>query len=93
MSYTEFAKARNERHPMEREWFGRFMVSMGAVPAKPRHAVVGEHVTDVTINKYGDTKRLTTLIKKDRATGYRIGSIGDARDAFCNGTVWRSGGS
>jgi hypothetical protein len=62
------------------------MVSMGATPAKPRNVVVGEHITDVTINKYGDTKRLAALIKNDRATGYRIGSIGDARDAFCNTT-------
>jgi Family of unknown function (DUF5906) len=85
-SYTEYAKSRNERHPMAREWFGRFMVSMGGTPAKPRNVVVGEHITDVTINKYGDTKRLAALIKNDRATGYRIGSIGDARDAFCNTT-------
>lgn len=37
-SYTDFAKARNERHPMGREAFGRFMIRMGGQPAKPATA-------------------------------------------------------
>jgi hypothetical protein len=86
-SYSEFAKTKNERHPMAREWFGRFMASMGATPAKHRNGVVGEHVTDVTINhQRGDTKRLSALIKKPRATGYRIGTLTAARDAFSDFT-------
>ena len=59
---------------------------MGATPAKPRNAVVGEHTADVTVNQYGDTKRMAALIKQDRAHGYHLGSLGQARDAFCDTT-------
>ena len=43
-------------------------------------------MTDVTINKYGDTKRLTALIKKPFATGYRIGSLEQAQKEFRDAT-------
>jgi hypothetical protein len=85
-SYTEFAKAKNERHPMAREAFGTFMGHIGATPARPRNAVVGEHTADVPYNQYGDTKRMNALVKQDRATGYHLGTIGQARDAFCDTT-------
>ena len=42
----DFAKSRNERHPLARETFGRFMVGMGAVPARPLNEVVGERIAD-----------------------------------------------
>ncbi len=85
-SYAEYAKAKNERHPMAREAFGRFMISMGATTAKHRNGVVGEHVTDVTVNKYGDTKRLATLIKRPLATAYRTrhAGTGAKRVPRCN---------
>jgi hypothetical protein len=86
MSYAEFAKAKNERHPMEREAFGRFMVRMGATPARHRSGVVGEHQTDRPSGPYGDTRRTAALIEKTRATGYRIGTLDDARAAFINAT-------
>jgi hypothetical protein len=85
-SYTEFAKTKSERHPMAREAFGAFLGRMGATPAKHRHGIVGEHVTDVTINQHGDTKRMSALIKKKLATGYRVRSLREARDAFTDAT-------
>jgi hypothetical protein len=85
-SYSEFAKAKNERHPMAREWFGRFMVSMGAKTAKHRNGVVGEHVTDVKVNKYGDTKRLAALIERPLATAYRLGTLEQAQMGFRDAT-------
>jgi hypothetical protein len=85
-SYTEFAKAKNERHPMEREAFGRFMVSMGGKASKPRNAVVGEHITDVLINQHGDTTRKAALVRKERSTGYSLCDLKAARAAFTDAT-------
>jgi hypothetical protein len=85
-SYSDHAKARNERHPMTREKFGQFMVSMGAKYAQPRNAVVGEHIADVAKNQYGDTTRQAELVKKARATGYHLGTLGAARAAFATKT-------
>lgn len=84
-SYSEFAKARNERHPMAREWFGRFMIDMGAKYTQPRKAVMGEHLTD-SVNAYGVTSRKAALIEKDRATGYDLGNLKAARNAFIKAT-------
>ena len=81
-SYAEFAKAKNERHPMAREAFGRFMVQMGGKYQQPRNAVVGEHLTDVKINAKGDTTRKAKLIEKARATGYNFGPLEKSREAF-----------
>jgi hypothetical protein len=85
-SYSEFAKSRNERRQMAREAFGQFMVKIGGKYTQPRNAVVGEHITDVTINPYGDTTRKAALIEKKRATGYSIGTLQQARDAFQDAT-------
>lgn len=85
-SYFEFAKSRNERHPMEREWFGRFVIKMGGKPSKPRNAVVGEHITDVPSGQYGDMARRAALVERARATGYRFGGLEVARAAFLEAT-------
>ena len=85
-SYTEFAKAKNERHPMSREQLGVFMVRMGAKACRPRNAVVGEHIADVQINHHGDTKRKADLVRKDRATGYGLGNLAISREAFARDT-------
>ena len=45
-SYMEFAERRRERHPMGRETFGRFMVTLGAKPKRMSEAMVGEHLID-----------------------------------------------
>ena len=95
-SYSEFAKAKNERHTMAREAFGRFMISMGGKASKPRNAVVGEHITDVLINQHGDTTRKAALIKKERPNGYSFGNLMAARAAFTDATKlpveWESDG-
>jgi hypothetical protein len=85
-SYSEFAKAKNERHPMAREAFGAFMIRMGGKYTQPRNAIVGEHITDVVTNAHGDIARTATLIEKARATGYSLGSLAVARSAFQTAT-------
>jgi hypothetical protein len=80
-AYTEFAKGRNERHPMNREAFGKFLARMGATPVRPRNAVVGEHIVDV-MTEFGTTRKEAELVKQPRATGYRLGDLAQAREAF-----------
>ena len=69
-SYTEFAKARNERHAMTREALGAFMIRMGAKPTRPSNGVMGEHMADVT-DVYGNVTRKAELIKQSRPTGHQ----------------------
>jgi Family of unknown function (DUF5906) len=85
-SYSEFAKARNERHVMARVAFGAFMIRMGGKYTQPSNAVVGEHIADVITNQYGDTSRKADLVKKVRATGYHLGSLDLTRNAFVEAT-------
>ncbi len=74
-SYAEFAKAKNDRHPMAREAFGRFMVNVGGEDTQPRNAVIGEHIIDVPSGPWGNMTRKADLIEKKRATGYSIGTL------------------
>ncbi len=86
-SYSDFAAGRRERHPMAREAFGRFLLRVGAKSIRVRNAVVGEHIADVVTNQYGDTSRKAELIHKVvRSTGYSIGTLGLAREAFTAAT-------
>lgn len=80
-AYTTYAKFRNERYPMAREEFGRFMVKMGGRPTRPRNAVVGEHIADVQ-NSFGGVSRAAKLITDPRSHGYRVGTLREARDGF-----------
>ena len=89
-SYEAFARDRHERHPMAREAFGRFMAAMGGKPARYRNAVVGEAMTDAE-NPYGGTTRKASLVRKDRSTGYYIGTLAEARTAFTWVTKLRPG--
>ena len=84
-AYTEFAKAKHERHAMARGAFGAFITGMGGMAARPSKGIVGEHLTDVT-NKFGETRRQAAKVEKDRPTGYRFGSLQDARMAFIKKT-------
>jgi hypothetical protein len=86
LSYSEFAKARNERHPMAREAFGRFMIEMGAKNTQPRNAVMGEHITDVVVSPYGETKRKAALALKARSTGYNLATLETSRASFSDTT-------
>jgi hypothetical protein len=70
---------------MAREWFGRFMVQMGGKYCRPSDAIIGEHITDVTI-AYGHTNRQAALIKKAKATGYRFGPLEASRKKFLEAT-------
>lgn len=79
-SYVEFAERRRERHPLTREQFGRFMVSLGAKPARPRDMVIGEHIADVQTPN-GSARR-AELIRHPKPPAYKLGSLVEARVAF-----------
>jgi hypothetical protein len=85
-SYEVHAKSKGERHPMTREAFGKFMTEMGCKHGRPLDIVTGEHVADVSVGYGGSTARKSELILKDRAYGYRIGSLAEARAIFENAT-------
>jgi hypothetical protein len=93
-SYIEFAKTRGERRILSREGLGRFFAGQGAVAARWRSGVVGEHVADV-LNKWGDAVRTAEPVKAERAYGYRLGTLTDARETFTKATrlaiTWDSG--
>ena len=80
-SYEEFAKSRNERHPMDRGWFGRFMTKMGGEKIKFSHsAVTGEHRTGVD-KADGAQMQQTELCYGHRPPGYHLGKLSDAQAA------------
>jgi hypothetical protein len=88
-SYSEFAKARGERRPLDRGRFGAFMIKMGGRPTRERGRVIGEHMVD--IQGFG---RRAELISKganggdNRATGYQLGSLQQAREVFDPDCDW-----
>jgi hypothetical protein len=78
-SYQEFAKSRHERLPLSREAVGKFLRKFGE-PADMRTAVVGEHLIDV--RKDDVVRREAHPDTRDRAHGYRFGSLEKARKEF-----------
>ena len=89
-SYSCHAQRKHDRHPLHREAFGKFMVSMGCQRTQPGSLTTGEHMTDVkTI--YGSSRQ-AARIEKTRAMGYKIGTLAEAREAFVKktglATVW-----
>jgi Family of unknown function (DUF5906)/Bifunctional DNA primase/polymerase, N-terminal len=82
-SYSEFAKAKGERRPVDRKRFGEFMHKMGALPARERHGVVGEHMIDAQ-----GLGRRAELI--ERATGYQLGTLDRAREVFDPKRDWET---
>jgi hypothetical protein len=58
---------------------------MTAGTAKPRNAVIGEHRTDVDTG-FGTTRLRAELLRKDRAHGYVLGPLKNAREAFAKET-------
>ena len=80
-SYTDFAKERRERHPLGRETFGRFMVTLGNKPRRASNLVVGEHITDVA-NAFGGTNRKAETILQPRPPAYHLGTLDEARATF-----------
>ena len=95
-SYEVFAKGRGARRVDSREELGKFMVKMNASPGRWRNNVVGEHMTDKK-DPQGYARREAALIipAKKRPTGYHLGSLDDAREAFVKSTklaiVWDGG--
>lgn len=80
-SYTEFAKSRNERRALSREWLGRFFTEMDCEARRWRNGVVGEHITDVG-DKWGGFVRKAEPVKQERTTGYKMGTLDEARARF-----------
>jgi hypothetical protein len=80
-SYSEFAKSRSERHPISREALGVFLKGLGAKWSRLTDAIVGEEIADDE-SGYGGTQRKGVTIKKPRPTGYKLGSLEQARAAF-----------
>jgi hypothetical protein len=83
---------RHERHPLSREHLGRwFAQTLGAEPARRRNQPVGEHVVEAeqsrrfqgqSITHHGRIAELIT----GTAYGYDLGSLEEARAAFCAAT-------
>lgn len=74
-SYLDYAKARAERHLMSREELGKFMRDMGCESKRPSgRVVVGERLDRAS--------RMAELVYKDRAPGYRLGTLDAARKGF-----------
>jgi hypothetical protein len=71
-SYSEFAKGRGDRHPLDRERFGEFLGKMGGKKCRPQTGLIGEHVIAGRAEP----------TYKHRPPGYEFGTLGDARDAF-----------
>src|SRR5690349_25118482 len=84
-SYVAFSKDARDRDRMSRETFGRFMTRMGCKNGRLSDVAVGEHITNVE-NIYGGTTRKTTVLKRKRAWGYKVGDLAAARAAFENET-------
>jgi hypothetical protein len=88
-SYQTYAKGRHERHPMNRETFGRYMVNMvGAKSARLSNAVIGEHMTDAEETSMHGKRSVRTaeLVKQPRPWGYVLGTLENARTAFAKAT-------
>jgi hypothetical protein len=80
-SYCEFAEKMRERHPMSREYLGRFMRRMKCKPKRLSKSAVGEHITD-DVDPYGRHQRKAKLIEHDRPQGFSIGPLEQARGDF-----------
>jgi Family of unknown function (DUF5906) len=84
-SYSRYAEARRERHPLSRELFGRWMATTGANPGRMRDQAVGEHLIDVTdtdASGHERSRRVADLIRQSRPYGYTLGTLDCARSAF-----------
>ena len=88
-SYARYCRSRNERHPMSRELFGRWLKKTARCkPVKPVRSVVGEHITDAETTTNAGTHKHTVreLVYRDRAYGYHIGTLDEARATFIKAT-------
>jgi Family of unknown function (DUF5906) len=81
-SYTEFGRRNHDRHPMDREAFGKFMGKMGGVHTRRRGLLFGEHVE----NHPEHGRRPAVVVEKALTYGYFLGSLEVARKAFTEAT-------
>jgi hypothetical protein len=92
-SYREFAQRDHDRHPMDRESFGRFMVRMGGKPTRRRGLVTREHIE----NHPEHGRRPAVVCRKNPANGYMLGALETARAGFIAATNlpidWQDGAS
>ena len=72
-SYQEFSVQHRDRDQLSRETFGRFLTKMGGIPKRlPADSVVGESRAGLEYHP--------------RPTGYRLGTLDQARAAFTDKT-------
>ena len=81
-SYIEYAKRVNNRRPLSREDLGKWFKQLGCGQSRPRNAVVGEHIAEGA-GFHGSTSRKAQTVVTPRASAYRLGSLSEARGAFC----------
>jgi hypothetical protein len=95
-SYHRFHQEhRAKGPPKDLATFGKWITqTTGGVPKHPRNVVTGEHMveaeTSTRLGKDGDAihryGRVAELIRQERARGYHLGPLADARAAFCKAT-------
>jgi len=83
-SYEKYCRARHERHPLSREMLGKWMrePAAGGKHTQPACSMTGEHIT----NDPSTDRRIAQPVWKDRAPGYSLGTLADARNAFLKAT-------
>ncbi len=64
---------------------GRFFAGLGVGAKRWRNGVVGEHLTDEA-NLHGGSSRVAKLVQQDRAHGYDVGTVEEARASFTDAT-------
>jgi hypothetical protein len=79
-SYAEYAKKVNERRPLSREDFGKWMTQLGCKPCRPYNLPIGEGIIEASD---GDGRRRATPIFSARPWAYRLGDLDAARTMFC----------
>ena len=92
-SYIEYCRAHQERRPLNREHFARWLGTVECTRFRPRGMViVGEHLVDHTTTKTTKveitrhTGRIAEVVLQDRAYSYKVGDLGAARTAFTEAT-------
>lgn len=84
-SYSVFARERYERHPLSRETLGRFMRKIGGEPVRQSRAITGEELRR-TISEDGFAATQAVPIEAERARGFAVGTLDEAREAFAAAT-------
>ena len=81
-SYAEYARKVNERRPLSREDFGKWMTQLGCTSRRLCNLLVGECFTEVA-NGFDGTRRMAVPRHGPRPWAYRLGNLDVARAMFC----------